>query len=288
MKYLKFSIAVTNCMILAGAQVYAQSDGAGYSNWKGSYFGLSFGAGQGKAHTSLTTNDLTYQRAEDVASITQKTTTSLGSGKLNGNMTGSVANLLVGYNFHPLYHPKWVFGGQVEGVFFSEMTLATHGQQKLSTVKTTDDGVVFSRDLSQTNTPYEYKDELSSMFTFVGRGGYLIKPHILAYILGGGVESNFVLPINDDLVGKSGGKWVLGYTLGAGLEYRLNDQWSFRGEYRFLNVDNISRNKSTNSSENNNPDGPNNTISSYSNTTIDYSSGSNFNMGMMGVIYRPY
>jgi opacity protein-like surface antigen len=52
--------------------------------------------------------------------------------------------------------------------------------------------------------------------------------------LGGGTLGNFVLPDSQDAFGGKRNKWVLGYTVGAGGEVKLNKNWLLRAEYRYL------------------------------------------------------
>ncbi len=40
-----------------------------------------------------------------------------------------------------------------------------------------------------------------------------------------------------DPFGGKNGKWVAGYTVGAGGELKLNQNWSLRAEYRYLHFD---------------------------------------------------
>ncbi len=70
----------------------------------------------------------------------------------------------------------------------------------------------------------------------VGRVGVLVTPDILLYGLGGLALGHFVYPdgVGEDTAGGKNGKWVAGYTAGAGGEVKLNDNWSLRAEYRYL------------------------------------------------------
>jgi opacity protein-like surface antigen len=123
------------------------------------------------------------------------------------------------------------------------------------------------------------------MFTFLARAGYLLKPNLLLYVLGGGAEGNFVIPSDDDFFGEDQSTWVLGYTVGAGLEYKINSHWSLRGEYRFVNFE-VNRNGSTSLQESADPEGPNNNVSTNTNTNSSSKTDFNFNMGKIGVVYQ--
>jgi opacity protein-like surface antigen len=286
MKRLCLSHAIiTSLIIQATTPIFAQTSHLTCKNWTGPYAGLSFGAGQGNANTSFTTNSHTNTISEDIVSTTQTITNDQSSGKLDGNNNGSIANLLIGYNYNPARYPNLVFSGQLEGTFFSNITLDTSGQQNASFTQNTNDGVVSSTDTTQINSPYELSDELKSMATFLLRGGYLIQPTTLIYALIGGVEGNFVTPFNDDFIDQQRNKWVLGYTIGAGLEVKLNDNWSIRGEYRFIQF-NFSRNSSTTGTFSQNPEGPNNSSISQFNASGHVNTHFNFNMGTVSIVYQ--
>ena len=122
------------------------------------------------------------------------------------------------------------------------------------------------------------------MFTFLVRAGYLVQPNILIYLLGGGVEGNFVLP-SGEFFDAQRNLWKLGYTAGLGLEYRFNDNWSVLGEYRFIHFD-INRNESEPAnSVSTSPDGTTITVdqSTFSRT---FDTDFDFNMGKIGIVYR--
>jgi opacity protein-like surface antigen len=47
----------------------------------------------------------------------------------------------------------------------------------------------------------------------------------------------FRYPDGDDRFGGKNGKWVAGYTVSAGGEVKLTDNWSLRGEIAYLHFD---------------------------------------------------
>ena len=81
----------------------------------------------------------------------------------------------------------------------------------------------------------------------IGRVGYLVTPKVLLYGLGGLELGHFTYPDSDDRFGGKNGKWVAGYTVGAGGEWKVTDRWSLRGEYRYLHF-NVNRNDAFTSS----------------------------------------
>ena len=178
-----------------------------------------------------------------------------GAGSLSGDTTGSVVDLFVGYNFQP--SPFFVWGAQVEGTVFSDITLKSIGTRPSAATDTNTStnaaGVTSILTFTNTrSTSFETTDDLRSMVALVGRAGWLATPGILIYGLGGATFGNFVLP--DPLVGcvpgcenAFGGKrsvWRAGYTVGAGVEGHLYKNWSLRAEYRYLHF-NINRDQSS-------------------------------------------
>ena len=77
----------------------------------------------------------------------------------------------------------------------------------------------------------------------IGRAGYLVTPNVLLYGLGGLELGHFTYPDSNDRFGGKNGKWVAGYTVGAGGEVKLTDNWSLRGEYRYLHFGESERGK---------------------------------------------
>ncbi len=277
---------LTISLMMANANAAENNITYTHEDWAGAYFGLHFGSGSGDVDTSF--NQHSQFTSTNFTSTTSDTNASQTTehGKLSGNISGSIADLFVGYNFHINSLPHFIFGGQLEGTFFSDITLysrgITHGtSMNIETILP--DGIVNSGSSTFTELT-EYTDELRSMFTFLARVGYLVQPNILIYMLGGGVEGNFVYP-SDDFYGFGDQRslWKLGYTAGVGLEYRFGDNWSMQGEYRFIHFD-IDRN----------PSEPGNsaqfsqfiTSVSYSTFHRSYDTDFDYSMGKIGIVYR--
>jgi len=69
-----------------------------------------------------------------------------------------------------------------------------------------------------------------------GRAGFLVTPKSLAYVTGGFAFGNFTTPLHEDDLSDS--MEVLagnrtGWTVGGGLQYALDSNWSTRIEYRY-------------------------------------------------------
>jgi outer membrane immunogenic protein len=72
---------------------------------------------------------------------------------------------------------------------------------------------------------------LTDSWTAGGRGGYLVNPATLAYILGGYTEARFSLPSFAEH------NTFQGWTLGAGFETNLGGPLFLKGEYRYTQLD---------------------------------------------------
>ena len=219
---------------------------------------IGSGAGRARDTVSQTSNLFQSNTANNVTQTSALQTTS--SGNLAGDMTGSVVDLFAGYNWRA---GNFVVGGQVEGTLFSDVALKTIGTEAVTSVSTTN-GVV-SSSASGTSTD-EINQRLRSMVGAIGRVGYLVTPNVLLYGLGG-----------------KNGKWVAGYTVGAGGEVKLTDRWSLRGEYRYLHF-NVNRNEA-NSFSQTSVQGANTSLFAISGATAR-ETHADLHLGKIGVAYN--
>jgi outer membrane immunogenic protein len=97
-------------------------------------------------------------------------------------------------------------------------------------------GVFFNFDFTSISTSINVlgggvKADLDNMWTLGGRVGYLVNPDTLAYVLAGYTQANFSLP--------SGirGDNPSGFSVGGGLETKLDGHWFLKAEYRFTSFD---------------------------------------------------
>jgi outer membrane immunogenic protein len=259
---LLFSLATTSAVASATLIDKAAPDG-----WVGAYIGTYYGSGRGNINTNLNQTLLEHYSIGGGATQVDTTTT---SGSLNGDTTGSVADFFLGYNFRRA-NTNFIFGGQIEGTFFSSVALKSYGTGNNYFTQVVN-GVPIADPVSTTSTQ-EYGDNIDSMFAAVARGGFLINSATMLYGLAGPVVGHFSV---DDPTIATKPHWELGYTLGAGAEYALNTNWSIRAEYRFLHF-HISRNTSTSQAVGS---------SYFSTTNLSTSSNANFNMGTVGIVYR--
>jgi opacity protein-like surface antigen len=225
---------------MAAMPVKAAPRAALSDSWAGIYFGAYFASGAGRAKESVTSTT-SFSQTDTLNN--QTSTQTSGTRDLAGNMKGSMVDLFAGYNWRA---GNFVVGGQLEGTVFSDVALKPIGTSTFNSVSTTN-GVVTSTS-SSAGIDDGDNQQLRSMVGLVGRAGYLVTPDLLLYGLGGLALGHFVYPDNDDQSGGKNGKWVAGYTVGAGGELKLTDRWSLRGEYRYLHFD-VNRNDASSSSQ---------------------------------------
>ncbi|WP_314963980.1 outer membrane protein [Bradyrhizobium cosmicum] len=247
-------------------------------SWAGPYVGAYFGAGAGRATE-------TFRRTESESSISTPGGTSAytasGSGHLAGDMTGSMVDLFAGYNWRT---GSVVIGGQVEGTLFSDVTTKMVGDGAFSSVSTSS-GVVTSTN-SDTRS-LEDRQQLRSNVGAIGRVGYLVTPNVLLYGLGGLALGHLTYPDNypveESLIGGKNGKWVAGYTAGAGGEVKLADNWSLRGEYRYMHFG-FDRNEPSSSSQTSVTGGGSST--STDSSVVTRHINADFHVGKVGLVYQ--
>jgi len=252
--------------------------------WSGMYVGASFGAGAGNARATLAETSTSNAVANTPDALFS---TNTNVANLPGRVTGSVVDLFAGYNVR--LGQSFVVGGQLEGTAFSDITAKTTGIQlsnsTSSMVIATGGGTTTITNSGLSTATVDLHDELRSMFTAVGRVGWLATSNTLLYALGGGALGHFVVPAAFDVVGLERNKWVLGYTAGAGGEYRYTSHWSMRGEYRYMHFD-VNRDSATNEISVSLANFGT-TITSISSARGSRSSAVDFHMGKIGIVYTP-
>ena len=245
-------------------QVWADS-------WAGPYAGIYFGAAAGHAVEN-------YSRVADFANtsgVNTSTATETKGGLFAGGTDGSLTELFLGYNWRS---GRTVAGVQAEGTLFSDVGLKAAGTLTTTTSSTTN-GVADPTTLDIRSGADN--QQLRSMVGLVGRIGFLATPDLLLYGLGGVEFGHFVYPRGREAIGGNNGKWVPGYTAGAGAELRITDHWSLRGEYRYMHFD-VDRNETIAS----NAVDPVSDFSSVSTTSTTRRTAADFHIGKVGVVYK--
>ena len=247
--------------------------------WAGPYIGAYFGAGAGRAKETFATTESSASTLTIANVTTTLTSAQSAAGNPAGDMTGSMVDLFAGYNWRT---GNVVVGGQLEGTVFSDVGLKTIGDQTFASVATTN-GVVTSTASGSATGTNQIQQQLRSNIGAIGRAGYLVTPNVLLYGLGGLAVGHFTYPDGDFGRSDANGKWVVGYTVGAGGEVKLTDNWSLRGEYRYLHFG-FNRNEANNNSSASQSPGFSSTSLSRENTARRINA--DFHVGKIGLVYR--
>ena len=95
--------------------------------WTGPYLGVYMNGGSGNGDTTYQASTTTtfIQGRNNVITGTNVTQTNF-AGTLKGNLSGAMADLLVGYNVQP-NNTRFLLGAQLEGSFFSDLTSKASG-----------------------------------------------------------------------------------------------------------------------------------------------------------------
>jgi opacity protein-like surface antigen len=246
--------------------------------WAGPYIGAYFGAGAGRASETFTGTSTGTSTFTTLATTTSTSAASI-AGNPTGGVTGSTVDLFAGYNWRT---GRAVVGGQIEGTVFSDVTLKTIGGQSFTSVDATN-GVVTGSFTSTASGGNHVQQQLRSNVGAIGRAGYLVTPDVLIYGLGGLALGHFTYPDGGFRRSDANGKWVAGYTVGAGGEVKLSNNWSLRGEYRYLHFG-FDRNERDSTSFASQSTGSSST--SATNESVARNINADFHTGKVGLVYR--
>jgi outer membrane immunogenic protein len=96
-------------------------------------------------------------------------------------------------------------------------------------------------------TPYTISNSVNAdwLWTLRGRLGWLVNPQLLAYATGGMAVTRFSdsFSYSDTTPGTgngTGSATKVGWALGGGLEWALNNNWSVKGEYLYVAFSKVS------------------------------------------------
>jgi outer membrane immunogenic protein len=169
-------------------------------NWSGFYVGLNGGYGWG---------------SDDRADVSGGGFWTLSGNGQGQNITpvGGIFGGHIGYNWQ--VNANWVFGVELSGDWAS--------------LKKTDASIYFP-------TTDSWQSEVNSLMTATGRIGYAVG-NWLPYIKGGYAGANLKSSMFDN-VGHvlSEEQWRNGWTVGAGLEYAVSQNWTVGAEYDYLDL----------------------------------------------------
>ena len=254
--------------VIPQAVVSSWNDG-----WAGPYIGIAFGSGAGIARgafngQSVTTGTQTTPPSTPVTIVVPQTDTT----PFRGSLAGSESDLFAGYSVR---NGRVVWGGQVEVTQFSDLSVSLNGVDHTTTPTQT---------LDITD---QYRNQLRSMVGLVGRAGYLVRPDLLVYGLAG-LELGHITQLGDFTADPvQNGKWIAGFTAGAGAEYKLTDHWSLRGEYRYVHFNTSLADQNLPSSASGfNTSGSGIFITSNTVTNASRQASFDFQLGKIGLAYR--
>jgi outer membrane immunogenic protein len=194
--------------------------------WGGSYAGASFGlTSQHANQNGVTSADSTSIFVQPGFSSTNSNSQTLTSS-LSGRGVGAVGNLYLGYNY--MLPSNFLVGAEIEGGISNTRTtmngMVSGPAQSVST--STQFGVTTT---STTTGPTSSNTILNLdnrwVVSALARGGFLVDPKDLIYLVGGVTYGQFELL--DESFGAFGG------TVGAGWERKITPSWTLKAEYRY-------------------------------------------------------
>jgi len=131
--------------------------------------------------------------------------------------------------------PDGAFGGVQAGynyVFDNGLLLGIEGDWSFASLKDGAEGVFQGGD---TSTRVDL--EIDQLATIQARFGYAMGQWLPFATLGWGWAHTERTAFNEDFgVNTSDERWHDGWTIGAGLEYAIDDHWSVKGEYRYFDA----------------------------------------------------
>jgi outer membrane immunogenic protein len=191
--------------------------------WAGIYWGASFGGALTRAQTSSVETYISAFPSNGFPFSTQGImTTAQGSGS---NGLGATLDLFAGFNTQL---DRVVAGVQLEGSL-ADINFKSPGTR--SYVYFNGAGPT-GQTASGSFQPHVYG---RWMVSALARGGFLVDPSTLFYGIGGWTFGRFEYHnVTDNLFFQPGETFYAhGVTGGAGIERKLDDNWSVRAEYRF-------------------------------------------------------
>jgi outer membrane immunogenic protein len=178
--------------------------------WTGFYVGLNAGYGRGNLDTTLRA---TPAVTPGVLARALGFSLAGGSGKVKDTAGGFIGGGQVGYNYQ--FDQNWVIGAEAD-LQYAGIDSKTHA-------------------IGADGTPITVKTQVDWYGTARLRGGYAFD-RFLVYATGGlaygNVKSKFGVPGEY----MSGSDTRLGWTLGAGAEYALTQNWTLRAEYMYVDL----------------------------------------------------
>lgn len=231
-------VAVTAALAPANAAVAAAAPPKLYDiaspaiaeaqGWNGFYTGAAGGVGWIHSNETLSGNSASTSTTVDPGPVTSVfTSTSSAMDSLSGQNPGPMASLFLGYNH--MLNSNWLIGGQIEATLAN--TAVNQNGSGISTTTSTSlttppGGAPL---VSTTTSPGSATDAIANrwLISVLARGGFLLDPADLVYLLGGYTYGRFEIGEIGQGFGMNGG------TIGVGWERQIMAGWNLRAEYRY-------------------------------------------------------
>jgi len=176
-------------------------------NWNGFYVGLHGGYGWA---------DASSRYFEDWANVTCGFDSWCGSA-VDVDPKGAFVGAQIGYNY----------------VFGNGLLLGIEGDYSVSSLHDSDVGIFAGGSMAT-----EVNANVDQLATIQARIGWAVDRWLPFVTVGWGWAHVERTAFNPETLGVTPVKdtnWHDGFTVGAGLEYGINDHWSVKGEYRYFN-----------------------------------------------------
>jgi outer membrane immunogenic protein len=202
-------------------------------NWTGFYVGGNVGYSWGRG-----SSDVSYFNSVTGAAIVPPAGSIVGAGY---DMNGAIAGGQIGYNWQ---NGNWVFGLEADAQWSDEKGSANYRCAATNVGGPCLPGLTFLP-AGATGTGLTLNQHLEWFGTVRGRVGILATPKVLFYGTGGLAYGS--IKTTGALAGFNGAGAVasigstsdvrLGWTVGAGVEGKINRNWSAKLEYLYMDFD---------------------------------------------------
>jgi len=197
-------------------------------DWTGFYLGVNAGLAGGDFEYDL---DYDFLREYEGTDVDFEDYSATGRGAFELDSIGLLAGGQIGYNWQA---DQFVFGGDAD---FQWTGLEGNFDGAIDLSSSLDPRATAGLNVSAGS-------EVDWYGTLRLRAGWLITDSFLAYATGGAaygkVKSGYSLGFNifgeGDGISDSTSENSWGWTLGGGAEYRINEAWSFKAEYLYVDL----------------------------------------------------
>lgn len=194
--------------------------------WGGLYAGAA--AGVGWMHSDLALTGTSNSNATFTGPPTlTSTSTSAETETFAGQSPGEMSSLFLGYNH--MLNDNWLIGAQLEGTLANTTVNMNGGGITTSTTTSLSTPPGGAPTVSTATGPISESETVDNrwLVSVLARGGFLLDPADLVYVLGGYTYGRFEIGQVGTGFGMDGG------TVGVGWERQIIAGWNLRAEYRY-------------------------------------------------------